>query len=337
MKEYREYRMMNNEEKANRNEENCRAGHGPMHCGHHAHGPMNHGQYGHGPMHCGQYGHGPMNHGRYGHGPMNHGQYCYGPMNHGHHAHGPMNHGQYCYGPMHCGHHAHGPMNHGQFGCGPMNHGQYAHGPMHCGWYGYRPMHCAPMAGGMMMHCAPFGGWRYAAFDPFREFERMERAFFGGCCGSRPYHKAHRFMPKTNIRETDDAFILETELPGFNREEIRVDVTGSCLTICAGRKPGETEKCAESAKTGDANAENTAAESESAESANAENADSETANADNGRPVHCGRACRFYRRSFTMRGIREDGIDASFENGVLRLVLPKKTENKPASRSLEIR
>ena len=43
-----------------------------------------------------------------------------------------------------------------------------------------------------------------------------------------------------------------------------------------------------------------------------------------------------YARSFDVSGIREDGIGASYENGVLKLTLPKQGEQAPVSRKIAI-
>ena len=36
---------------------------------------------------------------------------------------------------------------------------------------------------------------------------------------------------KTDIREEDDKFIMEAELPGFEKGEIQLDVNGDTLTL----------------------------------------------------------------------------------------------------------
>ena len=43
-----------------------------------------------------------------------------------------------------------------------------------------------------------------------------------------------------------------------------------------------------------------------------------------------------YSRSFGVTGIRTDDIKASYENGVLKLFLPKSTPAAPVSKRLEI-
>ena len=55
-----------------------------------------------------------------------------------------------------------------------------------------------------------------ASFDPFRMFDEMDRRLMG----SVPAVSAFR----TDVLDTGDAFKLECELPGFNKEDIKLDV-----------------------------------------------------------------------------------------------------------------
>ena len=43
-----------------------------------------------------------------------------------------------------------------------------------------------------------------------------------------------------------------------------------------------------------------------------------------------------FTRSFNVSGIQEDAISASYENGVLKLTLPKQGEPEPQSRKIAI-
>ena len=67
-------------------------------------------------------------------------------------------------------------------------------------------------------------------YDPFRDMEALERAFFGnrdflGDVGTF----------KTDIQDKGDSFLLEADLPGFKKEDIHVDVDGDTMTIRAER------------------------------------------------------------------------------------------------------
>lgn len=104
---------------------------------------------------------------------------------------------------------------------------------------------------------------------------------------------------RTDVSDTGDAYKLEAELPGFSKDDIAIDIENDCLTISAERK--------------------------------FENEDNKNSF------VKRERFYGSYSRSFDVSGIDSDKIDASYENGVLTVNLPKKAEVTPPSRRLEIR
>lgn len=134
---------------------------------------------------------------------------------------------------------------------------------------------------------------RMATFDPFREMDNLERSFFG------EGNVVSAF--RTDVSDTGDAFKLESELPGFNKDDIKIDIENDCLTISAERKLDTAD---EDKKTNFIKRE---------------------------------RFYGSYSRSFDVTGIDVDGIDAAYADGVLTLTLPKKKEVLPASRRLEIK
>ncbi len=134
---------------------------------------------------------------------------------------------------------------------------------------------------------------RMAAFDPFREMDNLERSFFG------EGNVVSAF--RTDVSDMGDAFKLEAELPGFSKDDLKIDIENDRLTISAERKLDTTD---EDKKTNFIKRE---------------------------------RFYGSYSRSFDVTGIDVDGIDASYTDGVLTLTLPKKKEVVPASRRLEIK
>jgi len=119
----------------------------------------------------------------------------------------------------------------------------------------------------------------------------------------------HSFFPtearqlpafRTDIRDEGDHYLLEAELPGFRKEDIDLDLKDGVLTISASRE--ET----------------------------VENKD------DDGRYVCRERRSGSFSRSFDVSGIREEAIGAAYENGVLKLTLPKRTETQPQSHKIAI-
>ena len=144
-----------------------------------------------------------------------------------------------------------------------------------------------------MFELIPFGGRRVSVYDPFRAFDEMERNFFGSSQNS--VLSAFR----TDVIDTGDAYKLDAELPGFKKEDIKIDVENDVLTISAERK--------------------------------AEN--------DENKPnfVKRERFYGSFSRSFDVSSIEVDGIQAAYNDGVLTLTMPKKVETAPASRRLEIK
>lgn len=137
---------------------------------------------------------------------------------------------------------------------------------------------------------------RQLTYNPFKEFENFEKLFFGEpFFGSRT---ADVFG--TDIREDDDGYVLEADLPGFDKKDISIDLTDDYLTIKAERK------------------------SESEEGENKRNY------------ISRERSFGSYTRRFEVSGIDTDKISAKYENGVLSLKLPRKEPKEPASRQLTI-
>ena len=68
-----------------------------------------------------------------------------------------------------------------------------------------------------------------SAFDPFRELDELERAFFGNSNES----KLAAFS--TDIKDKGDHYELEADLPGVEKGDIKIDLTDNVLTISAER------------------------------------------------------------------------------------------------------
>ena len=134
-----------------------------------------------------------------------------------------------------------------------------------------------------------------SAFDPFRELDELERAFFGNSNES----KLAAFS--TDIKDKGDHYELEADLPGVEKDDIKIDLTDNVLTISAERHSEYEE------------------------------------NDKKHNYVRCERSYGSYQRSFDTTGIDTDHIEAEFKNGVLKLELPKIKETKPETKRLEIK
>ena len=122
-------------------------------------------------------------------------------------------------------------------------------------------------------------------YDPFRSMEETMSMT------SNPF--------KSDIIDEGDAYVINTEFPGFKKEDIKLNVENDRLTISAERK-------------------------------------SETTEGDKSKFVKCERFYGSYSRSFDVSDFMVDQIQASYTDGVLSLRLPKKAEVLPASRVIEI-
>src|SRR5687768_15349648 len=137
-------------------------------------------------------------------------------------------------------------------------------------------------------------------YDPFRELrglhDEMNRLF----SGSAPEHGEFArgaWSPSVDIFEDENRLIVEAELPGMSREDFEITVENNVLTLKGERK---FEKKTEG---------------------------------DNYHRVE--RSYGAFTRQFTLpQTVTAEGATADFENGVLRVGLPKREETK--ARKIEI-
>ena len=139
---------------------------------------------------------------------------------------------------------------------------------------------------------------RIANYNPFREMDDFERNFFGNPFGFFDNNALAEF--KTDITDTGDAYLLEADLPGFAKEDIHLDVSGDVLTVRAERHSNHEEKN------------------------------------DKNQVIRCERSYGSYSRNYDISTVNADAITAKYENGVLKLNLPKKQATTPATRTLMI-
>ena len=139
-----------------------------------------------------------------------------------------------------------------------------------------------------MFGMIPFDRRDSSLFDMLDNFERN---FFGS---SNSTVSSFR----TDIRDEGDKFVLEAELPGFKKEDIKLDLKDGILTISAQHTEENEEK----------------------------------------KNSYIRRERRYgsFSRSFDVSGIQEDHITAAYNNGVLELTLPKAQPVVPAARQIDI-
>ena len=137
------------------------------------------------------------------------------------------------------------------------------------------------------------------SYNPFREMEEFEKAFFGEPFTSF-FHSGDIAEFKTDISDQGDSYLLEADLPGFEKSDIHLDVSGDTLTINAERHSEHEEKDKKE------------------------------------KYVRVERSYGKYSRQFDISQVKSDKIKAKYENGVLKLTLPKKQQALPETKRLDI-
>ena len=77
--------------------------------------------------------------------------------------------------------------------------------------------------------------------DPIADMERLRSRLSGifDELGEFPSLQSDGFIPLADIEETDDAFIVEMELPGVDKRDIEISYAGRRLTVTGERKEKE--------------------------------------------------------------------------------------------------
>lgn len=119
-----------------------------------------------------------------------------------------------------------------------------------------------------------------------KEQKRLEKKLYG--------HHSKNLM-KTDIRETDSGYMLEMDLPGFAKDEVKVSLEEGTLTVSAAKGLNQDEQ------------------------------DKKT-----GRYIRRERYAGACERSFYVgEEVTQDEIRGEFKHGILKIFIPKK-EAKPA-------
>lgn len=136
-------------------------------------------------------------------------------------------------------------------------------------------------------------------YNPFREMEELERSFFSNPFGSF-FGMQDLAEFKTDVTDEGDHYLLEADLPGFEKKDIHLDLSGDTLTIHAERHSKMEEKDQKD------------------------------------KVIRMERSYGSYSRQFDVSGINTEQIKAKYENGVLQLTLPKRENVLPEPKTLEI-
>ena len=126
-------------------------------------------------------------------------------------------------------------------------------------------------------------------FDDFMDFP-FEREFFRR---TPVYGKTEKNIMKTDVKETDNAYELDIDLPGFKKEEVTAKLENGYLTISATKGANNDEQNKE------------------------------------GKYIRRERYAGAMSRSFYIgENVQQEDIHAKFEDGILKLTVPKENPKK---------
>ena len=117
-----------------------------------------------------------------------------------------------------------------------------------------------------------------------RDMEKMQKKLYG--------HRSKNLM-KTDVQENDDSYLMEMDLPGFSKDEVKVSLKDGYLTIKAEKGLDEEQNDEKSAKY-----------------------------------IRRERYSGACERSFYVGNINEAGIKGEFKHGILKLTIPKEQPKK---------
>ena len=140
-----------------------------------------------------------------------------------------------------------------------------------------------------------FGG---NLFDEFFD-DSFDRTFFGG--RNPLYGKREKNLMKTDVREVENHYEVDIDLPGFKKDEISVELQDGYLTVSASKGLDKDQKDKE------------------------------------GRYIRQERYSGTCSRTFYVGDLKKEDISAKYEDGILRLTLPKAEEKAlPANNRIMI-
>ena len=125
------------------------------------------------------------------------------------------------------------------------------------------------------------------------DFDRYFESFFGDSLMA-PAARMLNQLPAVDIRETENAYVLDMELPGYDEKNIEVHVDGSSLTIASKQEEARDAKKEEE---------------------------------NQGTYVLRERRVRSFSRSFKLpENADPESVSAAFKNGILNLQIKKRAE-----------
>ena len=126
-----------------------------------------------------------------------------------------------------------------------------------------------------------------------KDMKKLEKKLYG---------RRGRNMMKTDIKERDDSYELEMDLPGFKKDEVKVALENGYLTISAAKGLDEDEQEKKS-----------------------------------GRYIRRERYAGACQRTFYVgEDVRQEDIKGEFKHGILKLTIPKKAAQVPEKKYIAV-
>jgi HSP20 family protein len=135
-------------------------------------------------------------------------------------------------------------------------------------------------------------------FNMQREMNRMFGSFFRGV--DEPSLLDGTWMPAVDVVEENDEYIVKIELPGVNKDDVKITLESNILTI-RGEKKAEKDS-------------------------------------DEKNYHRTERSYGIFQRSFTLpESVKNDKIGAEYKDGILTITLPKAEETKPKQIEVKVK
>ncbi len=142
--------------------------------------------------------------------------------------------------------------------------------------------------------------------DPFREIlsirEELDRLFNALTTSGRTTREGREtlWLPAVDVEETDDAVIIRAEVPGMEKDDIKVTITDDTVILSGERREEREEK--------ERNYHH--------------------------REIYYG---KFYRAVRIPVDVDREKARASYKQGILEIVLPKSEKVKPKTIEVEVK
>ena len=140
--------------------------------------------------------------------------------------------------------------------------------------------------------------WQPKPMNVFDDMDTMIHSFFN-TDWNFPVRDTQNWSPPVDVKETDNSFILTSDIPGLTKKDIKVNVANGKLSI-SGERTYETDQ-------------------------------------ENDNYHYRERRFGTFDRSFKLPDtVDEEKISASFKNGILIVALPKHANILPKEREIKV-